>query len=261
MQVSGAPPEMALAPPSAGMPPPALHAGPAPGPPAPGHFPSQQGPRPPSGRSSRQTGPAAPPAPRTKPVLPDMAVLEVPCPPALACFYHSTPEGRQAVADLRSTAAVPRLDLVGEGPNTRCVASHPARPRLALTLGACRFWAWGRRFVVESRVEVDRKRAQVLIVSELALRDRLASLQARTREQEEDLARVEKEVAEGLRIEFDIDTSLLGLVIGAHGQNINRVQESTGCRVVVDDEARAAMACPGPRDVQRLTPRGAGGQS
>lgn len=104
-------------------------------------------------------------------------------------------------------------------------------------------------------MEVDRKRAQVLIMSELALRDRLVSLQARTREQEEDLARVEREVAEGLRIEFDIDTALLGLVIGAHGQHINSVQESTGCRVVVDDEARARAARPlCPRDAHRPDP-------
>lgn len=132
MQVSGAPTEMAMAPHSAGMAPPTLHGGPGPGMPYPGHYPPQQGSRPPSDRSGRRTGPPAPPPPRTKPVLPDMAVLEVPCPPALAHFYASTPEGRQAVADLRTTAAVPRLDLVGEGQNTRCAGSLPSVPSFPL---------------------------------------------------------------------------------------------------------------------------------
>lgn len=55
-------------------------------------------------------------------------------------------------------------------------------------------------------------------------------LQERVAEVERTLENVEGEISSGLRCEFEVDPSVLGLVIGTGGKNINRVRDETGAR-------------------------------
>ena len=55
----------------------------------------------------------------------------------------------------------------------------------------------------------------------------------------QDLNAAQKEIADGLRVEFNVDPDLIGLVIGKNGDNIRRAKDLTGQPTITVDREKA----------------------
>ena len=61
----------------------------------------------------------------------------------------------------------------------------------------------------------------------------------------QDLNAAQKEIADGLRVEFNVDPDLIGLVIGKNGDNIRRAKDLTGQPTITVDRENGTVRIAG----------------
>ena len=79
--------------------------------------------------------------------------------------------------------------------------------------------------------------AKTLILNKIEQEAEIVHMISQQSSEQQRLNNAHKAISDGLRVEFQIDTELIGLVIGPKGANIKRAKEETGVlKVVIDAE-------------------------
>lgn len=96
-------------------------------------------------------------------------------------------------------------------------------------------------FEVEAANKESLDKACILLEDMLDRQARAQSRLSVRQRLENDIARVQKDIAEGLRVEFSIPSECIALVLGARGENVRRVTNAYGLERVVVDKDKCAV--------------------